>query len=179
MAPSRVWLIAVLAAAGWLLGPLAGSGPFVWAQAADEASVAQRFVGMWRLVSWSARSADGTTRPGITDQGYLVYADVGRMCAVMADSKRAVWGSDTPKTVPDAMARFAGFVSYCARVEVHAREGYVLHHVDIERNPDIVGRVRKRWFAFDGPNRLTLKIDRAELTGNVVESTLVWERVER
>ena len=92
--------------------------------------------------------------------------------------ERPKWTPGAPATVPDAVARFAGFISYCARVEVNAKEGYVLHHVDVERSPNIVGTVRKRWFTFEGPNRLVLKIDAAEL-GTQQESRLVWERVQK
>ncbi len=149
------------------------------APAQDDAAVAKQFLGMWKLVSWTQRTADGATRPGTTDTGYLVYTDVGRMCAVMMDSTRAKWALEPPKTVPEAMARSAGFVSYCASVEVHARDGFVLHHVDVERNPGIVGTIRKRGFTFQGPDRLILKVDPAELQASTVESTLVWERVRK
>jgi len=144
----------------------------------DDAAVAKQLLGMWRLVGWTQRAADGTVRNGQTDVGYLIYTDVNRMCAVMMDSKRPKWTPGAPATVPDAVARFAGFISYCARVEVNAKEGYVLHHVDLERSPNIVGTVRKRWFTFEGPNRLVLKIDAAEL-GTQQESRLVWERVQK
>jgi hypothetical protein len=147
------------------------------AGAQDDAAVARQFLGMWRLVDWTQRGADGATRPGQTDVGYLVYTDVNRMCAVMMDSKRPQWTPAPPASVDQAVARFSGFISYCARVEVHAREGFVLHHVDVERSPNIVGTVRKRWFSFEGANRLTLKIDAAELGATVKESTLVWERM--
>jgi lipocalin-like protein len=143
----------------------------------DDAAVAKQFLGMWRLVGWTQRSADGTVRPGQIDIGYLVYTDVNRMCAVMMDSKRPKWTPGAPATVPDAVARSAGFVSYCARVEINAKEGFVLHHVDVERSPNIVGTIRKRWFTFEGPNRLVLKVDAAEL-GTQLESRLVWERVQ-
>jgi hypothetical protein len=39
--------------------------------------------------------------------------------------------------------------------------------------------VRKRWFTFDGPNRLSLKIDTPVLIPPIVESTLRWERVTK
>lgn len=145
----------------------------------SDASVAKQFLGMWRLVGWTQQAADGTVRPGPTDAGYLVYTDVNRMCAVMMDSTRPKWAPGAPATVPDAIARFAGFVSYCARVEVNATEGFVLHHVDIERSPNIVGTIRKRWFTFEGPDRLVLKIDAAELAPAQQESRLVWERVQK
>ena len=144
-----------------------------------DAGVARQFLGMWRLVSWTERTKEGTTRPGTTDAGYLVYTDVDRMCAVMMDTKREKWPPGAPATVAAAMARFSGFISYCARVELHANDGFVLHHVDVERSPNIVGTVRKRFFTFQGPNRLVLRIDAAELGPTLAESTLVWERVHK
>lgn len=145
----------------------------------DDAAAAKQLLGTWRLVSWTQRMADGTTGPGQTDTGNLIYTDTNRMCAVMMDSKRPKWTPGAPATVDDAVARFSNFISYCARVEVHAKEGYVLHHVDIERSPNIVGTIRKRWFTFEGPNRLVLRIDRAELGPGTTESSLTWDRVQR
>ncbi len=149
------------------------------AQSTSDAVTAQRFVGMWRLVSWNQKMADGTTQPSAMDQGYIFYSDAGRMCAVIMNSKRAKWAAGAPKTIEDAMARSAGQVAYCARVDVNAKEGFVLHHVDVERNPNIVGTIRKRWFTFETPDRLSLTIDRAELGANIVESKLVWERLRK
>jgi hypothetical protein len=147
------------------------------ADAQPDTGGAQRFVGAWRLVSWTQRMADGTTRAGVADTGSIVYTDAGRMCAVLQNSKRQKW-SGPPKTVEEAVARTSGSVSYCARVEVHAKEGFVLHHVDVDFNPSSVGIVRKRWFTFDGPNRLALSVDRGELANDVQESVLVWERIK-
>jgi len=70
-----------------------------------------------------------------------------------------------------------GFIAYCSTVEVHPKEGFVIHHVEIENRPNLVGMARKRWFAFQGPNRVSLRIDTPELAAPVVESTLIWERV--
>jgi hypothetical protein len=61
---------------------------------------------------------------------------------------------------------------------MHAAEGYVLHHALIDKVPNAVGGVKKRWFECLGPDRVVLKIDPAELRQPVVESALVWERVE-
>lgn len=171
---SVVAICIVMAAAHLQATPPAGG-----VDAQGDAALAQQFVGMWRLVSWTQRATDGTTRPGLTDVGYLVYTDVNRMCAVMMDSKRARWAPAVPDTVEQAVARISGFVSYCAAVEVNAKDGFVLHHVDVERSPNIVGTTRKRWFRFESPNRLVLRIDAAELGAGLAESMLVWERVQK
>lgn len=170
----RLGIAAVLVGGGLVPGvpPLAAV-----AQAQDDMAAAKQLLGVWRLVSWTQSGVDGSTRPGLTDVGNLIYTDANRMCAVMMDSKRPRWTPGPPASVDQAVARFSGFISYCARVEVHAREGFVLHHVDLERSPNIVGTIRKRWFSFDGPNRLTLRIDAAELGPTVKDSTLVWERI--
>lgn len=143
----------------------------------SDTAAARRFVGAWRLVSWVQDMADGSQRPGSTaDRGYIMYTPDGRMCAVLQNMKRQKWTGPVT-SVEDANARLSGAVSYCAAVEVHGDEGFVLHTVDLDFNPGSVGLVRKRWFNFDGPNRLILRVDRAELRSDVKESRLVWERV--
>ena len=159
---------------------LAGLGPQVSAQSRpSDTAAAQRFIGAWRLVSWVQDMADGTQRPGSTaDRGYIMYTPDGRMCAVLQNMKRPKW-TGPAASVEEANARLSGAVSYCAAVEVHADEGFVLHTVDLDFNPGSVGLVRKRWFNFDGPDRLILRVDRNELRADVKESRLVWERVPR
>jgi len=147
-----------------------------FAQTQKDKDAAQRFVGAWRLVSWTERLADGTTRQAATDVGYLMFAEGGRMCATLANSKRAPW-SGAPRTLEEATARTTGYVSYCAQYDVHAQEGFVTYTEDLDLNPGTVGVVRKRWFAFDGSDRLKLTIDAAERSAALQDSSLIWERV--
>jgi hypothetical protein len=141
----------------------------------------QQFAGMWRLASWQERLADGTTRQNPRSAAYIIYTDTGHMCYVSMNPNRPKWKSATAPTESEALSGMgnAGFSAYCATVEVHAKEGFVLHHVELDKVPNSVGLIRKRWFTFQGPNRLSLRIDTPELTPPVVESTLVWERVEK
>ncbi len=148
-------------------------------QAAPQADVAKQFVGMWRLVSWSQRLADGSTRHEPRSVSYIIYTDTGHMCWVAMDPNRPLWKSARAPTESEAVVGLRGLGAYCASVEVHASEGFVLHRVEIEKSPNLVGITRKRWFAFQGPNQLTLRVDAAELTPPVVENTLIWERVEK
>ena len=46
---------------------------------------------------------------------------------------------------------------------------------DVRQRPN--GSERKRWFAFDGPDRLKLTIDPAERSATLQDSSLIWERV--
>ena len=135
------------------------------------------FAGAWNLVSWELRLEDGSTRPHRWNLGSLIYSDSGRMCWVGMEANRPTWREGSDPTNAEIIEAFQGVASYCARVEVNADQGFVLHHVDLGQYPNDHGIVRKRWFSFDGADRLVLTIDPAELSPPVVESTLVWERV--
>lgn len=113
--------------------------------------------------------------------GYIIYTGTNRMCYLSMNPNRPMWKSETAPTESEAISGMgnSGFYAYCATVEIHAEEGFVLHHVEIDKVPNIVGRTRKRWFTFQGPNRVALRIDSPELTSPVVESTLIWERVDK
>lgn len=150
-------------------------------RAQSQGDVAKQFLGMWRLVSWPQRLADGTTRQDPRGVAYIIYTDTNYMCSVGMAPDRPRWQSEVAPTAAEALSAMggAGLYAYCARVEVHAAEGYVLHYVEIDKSPNFVGRIRKRWFAFQGPDRVALRIDPPELAAPVVESTLIWERVKK
>ena len=171
MIRNTTWAVVLVSSA------LVGSPSF----AQSPGAVEKQFVGMWRLVSWPQRLADGTTRQDPRSVAYIIYTDTGHMCSVGMAPDRARWRSETAPTESEALLAMggAGLYAYCAKVEVHAAEGFVLHHVEIDKSPNAVGRTRKRWFTFQGPNRVALRIDTPELTPPLVESTLIWERVEK
>ena len=149
-------------------------------QAQSPADVASRLVGAWRLVSWTQRLADGTTRPDPRNVGYIVYSDAGYVCYASMAANRPRWASANNPTGAEAVATMGvPFNSYCARVEVHADEGFILHHAEVDKSPNMIGFARKRWFTFQGSNRLALRMDPSELAPPVVESTLLWERVQK
>jgi lipocalin-like protein len=150
-----------------------------YAQSQDD--ITKQFVGMWRLVSWPERLADGTTRQNPLSVAYLIYTDTGHMCYVTMKPNRPRWKSANAPTPEEALSAFLGSYGYCATVEIHAKEGFVIHHVEIDTVPNLVGTNRKRWFTFQGPNRVSLRLDIPDSinspTSPVVESTLIWERV--
>jgi hypothetical protein len=106
-----------------------------------------------------------------------MYSDTGRMCGVIMDPNRPAWRS-RPQDAEVRVA-FDGLVAYCGAYELHAADGFVVHHVDIEKSPSLVGIDRKRWFSFDDRGRLVLRVDSAEMQNAVAESRLTWERVAR
>jgi lipocalin-like protein len=134
-------------------------------------------VGAWRLVSWTERLKDGTSRQNPRTVGSLMYSASGRMCGVIIDPHRPAWKGRPPDEA-EIRAAFDGLVAYCGTYDLHTDEGFVVHHVDIEKSPGSVGISRKRWFEFTGLNRLSLRVDPAENGATVAESVLVWERVQ-
>ena len=66
-------------------------------------------------------------------------------------------------------------MSYCGRYEVNEAEGYVIHHIDLDRVPDLAGTDRKRFYSLQG-NRLILRAA-PPLPAGVEEWTITWERV--
>jgi len=147
----------------------------------DDGAVRQ-LAGMWRLVSNPQRLADGTTRQGangVTVMGYAFFDATGKhMCYVTMSPNRPRWRSDSGPTPDEALTTLRGINSYCATLEIHAKEGYMDRLYDINQNPNTVGRATRRWFSFQGPDRMTLRVDDAELNKPVVETLFIWDRVK-
>lgn len=136
-------------------------------------------LGTWRLISAEQRLSDGTRRPdpqtGSSGRGYLIYSEAGIMCAVLADSARPTWTSVAAPTDQEIRTAFEGLVSYCGRFEVNEAAGYVIHHIELDRVPNLAGTERKRFYSLQG-NRLILRAARP-LPPGVEEWTITWERV--
>ncbi|HTA67035.1 MAG TPA: lipocalin-like domain-containing protein [Bryobacteraceae bacterium] len=147
-------------------------------RAQPQDDIAKQFAGMWRLVSNSQRLADGTTRQSPNNVAYVFFdADAGHMCYIAMNPNRPRWKSEATPTPEERQSAMTGFGAYCATIEIHAKEGFLLRHYELHNDPNAVGKATKRWYAFQGTNRLTLRIDSQELNPPVVESTLIWERV--
>ena len=156
-----------------LLGPLSSAS-----RAQSREDVAKQFAGMWRLVSNPQRLADGTARQGSNSVAYAFF-DTGatHMCFISMDPNRPRSQSDTVLTPEEALSAMRGFGAYCATVEIRSNEGSIVRHDEINQNPNAVGRTTKRWYTFQGTNRMSLRVDTTELTLPVVENTFVWERI--
>jgi len=142
--------------------------------------IARQFAGMWRLVSNPQRLADGTTRQGSNSVAYAFFdANAGHMCFLSMNPDRPRWKSETAPTPEEGLSAIKGFGAYCATVEIHAKEGFIVRHYEIDQNPNAVGKVTRRWYTFQGTNRMSLRIDAPELNPPVVENTLIWERVAK
>jgi hypothetical protein len=146
------------------------------AQSRDD--IAKQFAGMWRLVSNPQRLADGTTREGSNSVAYAFFdADASHMCFLSMNPQRPRWKSEAAPTAEEALSAIKGFGAYCGTIEIHAKEGFILRNYEINQTPNAVGKVTKRWYKFEGANRMSLRIDTPELNLPMVENTLIWERL--
>jgi hypothetical protein len=146
------------------------------AQSQDD--IAKQFAGMWRLVSNPQRFVDGTTRDGSNSVGYAFFdANAGHMCFLSMNPNRPQWKSEAMPTLEEGLSTIRGFGAYCATIEIHAKEGFMVRHYEINQTPNAVGRATRRWYSFQGTDRMSLRVDASELNRPVVESTFVWERV--
>ena len=147
-------------------------------RAQSQEDIAKQLAGMWRLVSNSQRLLDGTTREGSNSVGYAFFdVKVGHMCFLSMNPNRAQSKSETTPTPEEGLSAIKGFGAYCATIEVHAKEGFMVRHYEINQTPNAVGSATKRWYAFQGPDHMSLRVDASELNRPVVESTFIWERV--
>jgi hypothetical protein len=167
MKKTAVWFILLV------LGQLHGTS-----RAQSQEDIAKQFAGMWRLVSNPQRLVDGTTREGSNSVGYaFLDANAGHMCFLSMNPNRPPWKSETTPTPEEGLSAIQGFGAYCATIEIHAKEGFMIRHYEINQAPNAVGKATKRWYTFQGTDRMSLRVDASELNRPVVESTFVWERV--
>jgi hypothetical protein len=140
--------------------------------AGSQATVAQRLVGAWELVSYEITAADGTKRPGAYDRGQISYDASGRMSAhLMHSSNKA---DATPQTDELRATAYRRYLGYYGPFVVDEGKGIVTHIVDGSSNPSWVGSRQVRYYALSADNaQLTLMLKDAN--GRVTQS-LIWKR---
>lgn len=125
----------------------------------------ERFAGVWRLVSYETRQADGATAQpfGADAVGMLIYTPDGFMSGQVMRGGRESGREGTD-----------GYIAYCGRYRVEEEKGEVVHRVEASLYPGWVGSEQRRGYAFAG-TRLVLS---AKLRRKGVEIVyeLVWER---
>lgn len=135
-------------------------------------------IGTWTLVSTVITRPDGTTyadpQVGPNPKGYMIYSDANRMCAQFTNPSRPAWKSVAEPTHEELRSMIDFMGAYCARYEVNVKEGYVLHHVEIDRVPNLSTGTRKRYFKLDG-DRLVLTADPPPQ--GTAGLTITWQRV--
>jgi hypothetical protein len=145
-----------------------------------QSSVAKSVVGLWKLIRIDVRQSDGriTTDPDLGPRvvGYIYYDATGHMGVQLMNPDRPKWKSEDQPTADEAKVASSGFEGYSGTYEVLSG-GYVVHHLEVSFNPNVVGQSWKRKFEIRG-NQLSLTPPPFKtVSGETVDETLVWERV--
>jgi hypothetical protein len=142
--------------------------------------IATKFVGTWRLVSYSAvTSGCETIYPmGPNARGRIIYEAGGRMAVQIGDPDRRAFAASDPHAATDAEVRaaFQGYLAYFGAYTVDAGRGVVVHHLEASLDPNWTGVDQVRYFDLHG-DRLTLKTPPIVVGGVERVSTLVWEKL--
>lgn len=133
-------------------------------------SAQSRFVGTWRLVSFSSDSQTMANR-GAHPVGLIIYDATGHMAVqIQPDRRRASWPQRSLPTPQQALDAVVGYTAYFGTYTIDEKAGTVTHHRQGALNFDLADYVRR--YEFDSTGRLVLvPVDRPE-------SRLVWERVK-
>jgi len=138
------------------------------------ASVRDRLIGSWRLVSYEALDSAGrTTQPYGDAIGRLSYDALGNMTGQVMRPNRAPvqLGTGAAQQIRTA---YMGYIAYFGTYEVAADGRSVTHHVEGALNPAWVGGDQVRTLRFVG-ERLVLSAD-VRKNDEVVTHQLTWER---
>jgi hypothetical protein len=138
----------------------------------------EQFVGIWRLISYELRRADGqVTYPlGKGAVGYIMYDESGYMSVTVMGADRLKFSSEVAQrgTDTEKVKAFDTYLSYCGKYKVQGAK--VIHQVEVSLYPNWVGVDLERTFEFEG-DRLSLSAPASSRFGAQYTARLVWERV--
>jgi hypothetical protein len=162
-----------------ILAFLLSAAPGARVTAQKTRTLREELVGTWRLVAARQRMSDGSVRPdpqpGPHGVGYIMYDATGHMCVVFANPDRPAWKAPKSPTDAEVRSAFEGLVAYCGTYDTHEQEHQVIHHVEADREPYMMGADRTRFATVTG-NRLVLRP--IDLPPGVKEWTVELERVD-
>jgi Lipocalin-like domain len=147
------------------------------ATAQSPAEMKQRFIGSFRLVSWTSYDAAGQASPSPYTMGQITYDAADRMSAHLMTAERAKLaatrqpgqrggGAGAP---PD----MTGYISYYGRYEIDPKQSTVTHHVEGSSNLGMIGTPQLRYYELSADGR-TLFL--STKSGDRVTGRLRWER---
>jgi hypothetical protein len=142
---------------------------------ASGASPQARFIGVWRLVSFSNVDEQGKTTPNNLSEGRIMYDAHGNMSAQLMRPGRPTHATATP-TEAERAASYGSYVAYYGRYSIDQSTGKVTHHVAGALNPGWTNTDLVRYWEFspDG-RRLSLSVRNA---AGRTTGTLVWEKIQ-
>lgn len=142
------------------------------ALAASAAPVREKFVGVWKLVSYDSHPQAGPVRQiyGPNPIGRITYDKAGHMSAFLMRPGRKPAQNPRAATIEELREIQSGFVAYFGTFDIDEAAKTVIHHVVGALNPSWPGTDLRRTYEF-GDDKLTLVA--ASGTGKIV---LVWQK---
>lgn len=142
------------------------------------ASLQERLLGTWQLLSFEVRAADGTVQApfGSHPSGLLIYTPSGSMAVQICHAERVPFAAAGAReeTVEEMVAAYQRYLAYFGTYAVDEAASTVTHHVAAATFPNLVGAQEVRHVQLDG-EELTL---RAALPRGPEPATaaIVWRR---
>ncbi len=137
--------------------------------------IANQFIGIWSLVQWTSRDADGQeTHPFGEDViGQILYDPSGNMMVELMKRDRKLFASDNflQGTTEEILSAYHGFFAYSGTYTIDAEAKAVIHHIEICHFPNWVGHDQIRYYTFSS--------DELKLSTPVIGTTqhsFLWRR---
>ena len=142
---------------------------------------ADKFVGVWRLLSIEYRTDDGALVEspfGAEAEGTIMYDSLGNMSAQIArkDRPRFSAADRSAATVEEKTAAFESYVAYFGRYRVDERDRTVTHEVQQALFPNWAGGKQVRYYTF-ADRKLTLRTPPFQYLGKSVTAVLSWDKI--
>ena len=155
---------------------LAGT-TFTTTAAQSPAEMQQRFVGSFRLVSWTSYDTAGQASLSPYTMGQITYDAAGRMSAHLMTAERAKLAAARQ---PGERGRGAGgtqdatgYISYYGKFEIDPKQGTVTHHVEGSSNLGLIGTPQVRYYELSADGKVLFLSTKS---GDRVTGRLRWER---
>lgn len=135
----------------------------------------QGLVGAWRLMSVETRDEGGELVRRGERTGYLIYSPGGYMSVSFMKEGRPRFeaGDIRGGTTEEKIAAINGYVSYAGQYT--AKEGSVVHNIEVSLFPNWVGESQERVYRLEG-DMLTLSTPLMLVGGRQLSTHLVWKR---
>lgn len=139
------------------------------------AALQERFIGVWRLVSFTNIDEQGRSTPNSLSEGRIMYDARGNMSAQLMRPGRPVHAA-APPSESERAASYTSYVAYYGRYSIDEATAAVTHHVEGALNPNWPKTDLVRYWEFspDG-RRLSLSVRNA---AGRTTGTLVWEKIQ-
>jgi Lipocalin-like domain len=142
---------------------------------------ADKFVGVWKLLSIEYRTDDGAVVEspfGAEPEGTIMYDSLGNMAAQIGKKDRPRFSSADRMagSAEEKKSAFESYIAYFGRYRVDERERTVTHEVQQALFPNWTGSKQVRYYTF-ADRKLTLRTPPFQYLGKSVTAILLWDKI--